>query len=59
LIFDHMARYAAAADALADMHHAGTIAYDIDLAHGLAAAPGAIAALYAGANLGKSLIKLG
>jgi NADPH-dependent curcumin reductase CurA len=59
VIFDHMARYAGAADALAAMNRAGAITYDTDLSVGLAEAPGAIAALYAGANSGKKLIYIG
>lgn len=58
VIFDHMADYARAAGELAAMWQAGTIVYDTDLAQGIEAAPGAIAALYAGENTGKRLISI-
>lgn len=59
VIFDHMDRYAAACDDLARLCKAGTLTYDVDLAQGIEAAPGAIASLYAGENLGKKLIFIG
>lgn len=59
VIFDHMARYAQAADEMARLHKAGTLGYDTDLAEGIENAPGAIASLYAGENLGKKLIYIG
>jgi NADPH-dependent curcumin reductase CurA len=59
VIFDHMARYAQAADELARLHQAGTLTYDTDLVEGIEQAPGAISSLYAGENLGKKLIYVG
>lgn len=59
VIFDHMARYAKAADEMARLHQAGTLGFDTDLAKGIEHAPGAIASLYAGENLGKKLIFIG
>jgi NADPH-dependent curcumin reductase CurA len=59
VIFDHMARYGQAADELAQLCRAGTLSFDTDLAEGIEQAPGAIASLYAGENLGKKLIYVG
>lgn len=59
VIFDHLDRYAQAADTLAGMWTSGTVRYDIDLDQGIDAAPGAIAALYNGENSGKKLIYVG
>ena len=59
VVFDHAARYAATADALARLYQAGTLTYDVDVAAGIEHAPGAIAALYAGENAGKKLIFIG
>lgn len=59
VIFDHLARYSAAADDLARLYAAGTLAFDTDLAEGIEHAPGAIASLYAGENRGKKLIYVG
>jgi hypothetical protein len=59
VIFDHLARYRDAADELARLWRAGTLTYDTDLVEGIDQAPGAIAALYAGENLGKKLIFVG
>jgi NADPH-dependent curcumin reductase CurA len=59
VIFDHMARYDEAADALTRLHQAGTLTYDVDLAEGIEQAPGALASLYAGENRGKKLIYAG
>jgi len=56
LVFDHAARFP---DALADlgaMVASGALAYREDVRRGLAAAPGALADLYAGANAGKVVI---
>ena len=59
VIFDHLAEYATACDKLAAMHTAGNLTWMTDLQTGLDHAPGAIAALYAGQNTGKSLIYIG
>jgi len=59
VIFDHMARYEEAASALARLYQAGKLTFDTDLAEGIEHAPGAIASLYAGENLGKKLIYVG
>lgn len=59
VIFDHMARYGAAADELARLYNAGQVTYELDVSEDLATAPGAIAALYAGENNGKKLIYIG
>jgi NADPH-dependent curcumin reductase len=59
VIFDHKADFPAAMDRLAALISAGKIAYDEDIAAGYEAAPGAIARLYAGTNIGKSLIFVG
>ncbi|MDO9526968.1 MAG: NADP-dependent oxidoreductase [Gemmobacter sp.] len=58
VIFDHMGAYALACADLAAMWQAGKITYDTDISHGIEAAPGAIAALYSGANTGKKLIQI-
>jgi NADPH-dependent curcumin reductase CurA len=59
VIFDHLARYAEAADALAKLYLEGALIYDVDVSEGIETAPGAIAALYAGGNQGKKLIYVG
>ena len=59
VIFDHMQRYAQAADELAKLYGEGALVYDVDIANGIEQAPGAIAALYAGENSGKKLIYVG
>jgi len=59
VIFDHMADYARAASEMAQLWRQGKVVYDIDLAEGIEAAPGAIASLYAGENTGKRLIHIG
>jgi NADPH-dependent curcumin reductase CurA len=59
IIFDHAARFAAAADALAALYRNGSLTYDVDIAEGIEQAPGAIATLYAGENKGKKLIYVG
>lgn len=56
VIFDHASRFDAAAGQLHAWHEAGQIIYDEDISIGLHTAPGAIAELYAGANLGKRII---
>ena len=59
VIFDHMPGYAAAAAELTALWRAGSLVYDVDIADGIAHAPGAIASLYAGENTGKKLIYVG
>lgn len=59
VVFDHLQRYAQAADHLASLWQAGKIVCDTDIAEGIAQAPGAIASLYAGENRGKKLIYVG
>jgi NADPH-dependent curcumin reductase CurA len=59
VIFDHKADYPTAMDALAALIAAGKLHYDEDIAVGFDAAPGALARLYAGENVGKSLIFVG
>jgi NADPH-dependent curcumin reductase len=59
VIFDHAADYGAALAHLAPMVADGRLVHDEDIATGYAAAPGAIARLYAGENEGKALIFVG
>jgi NADPH-dependent curcumin reductase CurA len=59
VIFDHLAKYAAAADELALMYQNGTITYDSDIAYNLDEARDALTSLYAGDNKGKKLIYIG
>ena len=59
VIFDHVARFGAAADALVAWYRDGRLVYDEDIADGIAHAPGAIRALYSGENRGKKLIYVG
>jgi NADPH-dependent curcumin reductase len=59
VIFDHKSDFPAAMDALALLIAAGKLVYDEDIATGYDAAPHAISRLYAGDNLGKSLIFVG
>lgn len=59
VIFDHAADYPAALAHLAPMVADGRLVHDEEIVSGLAAAPGAIARLYAGQNEGKSLIFIG
>ncbi|MEC9357030.1 MAG: NADP-dependent oxidoreductase [Pseudomonadota bacterium] len=58
VIFDHMDRFEAAADALAQMLSDGRIRYDEDIETDIAGAPQALTDVYAGRNTGKKLIKL-
>lgn len=58
LVMDHQARYAAALEALSAWVEAGLIRYREDVLDGIEHAPGAIAGLYRGENLGKRLIRL-
>lgn len=59
VIFDHVSDYPAAMDELATLVSAGKLVHDEDIATGYDAAPGAIAKLYAGDNVGKQLIFVG
>lgn len=59
VIFDHNADFPVAMDRLAALIAAGKLVYDEDIASGYEAAPGAIARLYAGENVGKTLIFVG
>lgn len=56
LVFDHADRFPGALADLGAMIGAGDLAYDEDVRPGLAAAPAALADLYAGANTGRVLI---
>jgi NADPH-dependent curcumin reductase CurA len=58
LVFDYASRFEEAIARLADWVRAGTLRYREDILDGLAHAPGAIAGLYRGENLGKRLIRL-
>lgn len=58
LIFDYQDRYAEAVDALTEWVEADLIHYREDILEGIEQAPGAIAGLYRGENLGKRLIKI-
>jgi len=59
IVFDYIDRYGEAAAELSRLYKAGKLSYELDVAGGLAAAPGAIAALYAGDNHGKMIITTG
>ncbi|MBV9346987.1 MAG: NADP-dependent oxidoreductase [Pseudolabrys sp.] len=58
LIFDYAHRYEEAVARLADWVRAGKLKYREDIVDGIEHAPGAIAELYRGENLGKRLIRL-
>jgi NADPH-dependent curcumin reductase CurA len=59
VIFDHLAAFPEAMAALSPQVASGALAYEEHIQQGIAHAPGAIAQLYAGENLGKSLIFVG
>ncbi|TGE01983.1 NADP-dependent oxidoreductase [Methylobacterium nonmethylotrophicum] len=59
VVFDHVPRFAEARQTLAGWYEEGRLTYDEDIAEGIAQAPGAIKALYAGENRGKKLIYVG
>jgi NADPH-dependent curcumin reductase len=59
VIFDHKADFPKAMETLTALVAAGKLVHDEDIAEGYDAAPGAIARLYAGKNIGKSLIFVG
>jgi NADPH-dependent curcumin reductase CurA len=58
VIFDYAARFVEARAALAQWVRNGTLRYREDILEGIEHAPGAIAGLYRGENLGKRLIRL-
>ena len=58
LVMDHEARYAGAIEELSQWVCADRLRYREDILEGIAQAPGAIAGLYRGENLGKRLIRL-
>lgn len=58
IIFDYQHRYEEAIARLADWLRAGKLRYREDVLEGIEHAPGAIAGLYRGENLGKRLIRL-
>jgi hypothetical protein len=59
VIFDHADKYAATIDQLTDMYLAGGLQHDEDIQSGLEAAPAALEAMFAGTNIGKTLIFIG
>jgi NADPH-dependent curcumin reductase CurA len=58
IVFDYQHRYEEAVSRLADWVRAGKLRYREDILEGIEHAPGAIAGLYRGENLGKRLIRL-
>jgi len=58
IVFDYQHRYEEAVGRLADWVRAGKLRYREDILEGIEHAPGAIAGLYRGENLGKRLIRL-
>jgi NADPH-dependent curcumin reductase CurA len=58
IVFDYQYRYEEAVSRLADWVRAGRLRYREDILDGIEHAPGAIAGLYRGENLGKRLIRL-
>lgn len=58
IVFDYQPRYEEAVSRLADWVRAGKLRYREDILEGIEQAPGAIAGLYRGENLGKRLIRL-
>jgi NADPH-dependent curcumin reductase CurA len=58
LIFDYVDRYPEGLRALTEWVRAGLIHYREDILEGLQQAPGAIAGLYRGENLGKRLVRI-
>jgi NADPH-dependent curcumin reductase CurA len=58
IVFDYQHRYEEAVSRLADWVRAGKLGYREDILDGIEHAPGAIAGLYRGENLGKRLIRL-
>ena len=58
LIFDYAPRFPEGLAALTDWVRAGKIRYREDVLEGIEQAPGSIAGLYRGENLGKRLIRI-
>lgn len=58
LIFDHVQRYPEALRELESWVRNGQIRYQEDILDGIERAPGSIAGLYRGENLGKRLIRI-
>jgi NADPH-dependent curcumin reductase CurA len=58
LVFDYAARYPEAREQLVKWVRAGLIRYREDILEGIEHAPGAIAGLYRGENMGKRLIRI-
>jgi NADPH-dependent curcumin reductase len=58
LVFDYVDRYPEGLQALTDWVRAGRIRYREDILEGIEQAPGAIAGLYRGENLGKRLVRI-
>jgi NADPH-dependent curcumin reductase CurA len=58
VIFDYASRFAEARAALAQWVRSGAIRYREDILEGIDRAPGAVAGLYRGENLGKRLIRI-
>lgn len=58
LVFDYVDRYPEGLQVLGDWVRAGLIRYREDILDGIEHAPGAIAGLYRGENLGKRLIRI-
>ena len=58
LFFDHAAKFERAAAALADWVRQGRLSVSEEILDGIGEAPGAIARLYRGENMGKLLIRL-
>ena len=58
IIFDYAARFGEARTALAQWVRSGALRYREDILDGIDKAPGAIAGLYRGENLGKRLIRI-
>lgn len=58
LVFDYVERYPEGLSALSEWVKAGLIRYREDILEGIEQAPGSIAGLYRGENLGKRLIRI-
>lgn len=58
-IFDHVARFGEAIEALSDLLEAGQLRYDEDITPGFDRITGALEALFSGDNSGKKLIFIG
>ena len=58
VIFDHVQRYPEALQELENWVRNGQIRYREDIVDGIEQAPGSIAELYRGENLGKRLIRI-